>query len=101
MTRRPPPHMSLHVELMDWVGPISVNWPDWRRLRGGGLRSWLRWVFTGGHVTRADKRELLAMQCVEQRECHRYQGIEHCYCHETFGSREWERHYREALESLS
>ena len=58
----------------------AVDWWGWRELRGGGLRSFLRWLGALGEVSYAEGvfAQHLAMEA--RGECHIWLGERFCYC---------------------
>lgn len=75
----PRPRAAIDVGLSDPVPGYTVGWPMWRRLRGGGLWSWLRWCWSAS-VTDAEARESIHLRLVDEMRCHHHAGFTYCWC---------------------
>jgi hypothetical protein len=84
--RRPTPHVYPNIDLSNYVyGPDALGWTDWRRLRGPGVRSWLRWLaafLTLSGPTQAEQNFLTHHHMLDERKCHSWRGMGWCFCEE-------------------
>jgi hypothetical protein len=58
----------------------SVDWWGWQQLRGGGCRSFLRWLLAMGEVTYAESIFVTHLFMEGRGECHTWGGTRFCYC---------------------
>lgn len=81
---RPVPHICPNINLSNYIyGMDPLNWNDWRRLRGGGVWSWLRWiasVLTLSGPTQAEHHWLKHEHMLDDRRCHIWDGMTWCFC---------------------
>jgi hypothetical protein len=81
---RPAPHACPDINLSNYIyGPDPMGWSDWRRLRGGGVRSWLCWLgsaFMLSGPTQTEANWLKHQHMLDERRCHSWDGMTWCFC---------------------
>src|SRR3954453_3076719 len=60
-----------------------VGWWGWQQLRGGGVRSFLRWLGEFGEVSWDDSVYILHLLYGARGTCHEWAATRYCYCDTT------------------
>ena len=75
-TIHPVPNIS--VPTTPKVG--AVDWWGWQQVRGGGFRSFLRWLLASGELPYSDCVFVTHLEMDARGECHEWSGMKYHYC---------------------